>query len=185
MPTMTVDIAELAEITGENARLKMRVDELLESNTRPVEERRAIDRRAMVRAFHRAGEHPVLETPQVPGEDRARLRIGLVIEEFLEMLEAVVPGVGGDPIGRMDDYDSARVDLPALVDAWADLIYVIDGAALEFGIDLDAVFRGVHEANMRKFGPGSHKREDGKTLKPPDWEPFDVAAELRRQGWRP
>lgn len=40
MPTMTVDTAELAEIVGENAVLKKRVDELLESNTRYLEERR-------------------------------------------------------------------------------------------------------------------------------------------------
>lgn len=40
MPTMTIDIAELAAIVGENAELKKRVDELLESNTRYLEERR-------------------------------------------------------------------------------------------------------------------------------------------------
>lgn len=214
MPTIVMDVDEVARLTAENVRLNARVDELLESNTRLLEDRRAAEaraqkyagtidriyRRAMVRDFHRLGDHPILDVPQVPPLDRLKFRIDFIAEEFVEMLAAVLEDdvsrsgpirtrlklltrVLGELIGSIKRED---IDLPAVVDAWADLVYVIDGAALEFGVDLDAVFRGVHEANLQKFGPGSWKREgDNKQMKPPDWKPFDVDAELRRQGWKP
>jgi len=190
---MPVDTADLALIVGESARLKKQVDDLQESNTRLVEEKRAVDRRVMVMQFHRLGDVPVLDVPQVPEDARVRLRLRLITEEFSELLTACfknghLASEWDDAIGRIlvaIEDEPIGVNLPEAADALADLDYVIEGAALEFGVDLNAVFRGVHGANCQKFGPGASKREDGKVQKPPGWEPFDVAAELRRQGWRP
>jgi hypothetical protein len=43
------------------------------------------------------------------------------------------------------------------------------GTAVEFGIDIQPFFDEVHRTNMLKVGGTT--REDGKTLKPPGWEP--------------
>lgn len=138
----------------------------------------------MVRAFHAASGQPVRERPEVPPENEVRLRMRLITEEFFEMLEAVFPqdGFVDKPLfmSRID-YAPLRVDLPELVDAWADLKYVIVGSELTFGVDGAAVFRVVHAANMKKFGPGGGTRADGKIMKPPGWAPPDIAGELERQ----
>jgi predicted HAD superfamily Cof-like phosphohydrolase len=71
-------------------------------------------------------------------------------------------------------------DLENYAKELADLVYVVYGAAIEHGIDLDAVFKEVHESNMSKAYPdGSvHFREDGKVLKGPHYKAPDIAALL-------
>jgi len=60
-----------------------------------------------------------------------------------------------------------------------DLLYVTYGAILACGVDADAVFVEVHRANMQKLdGP---RRADGKLLKPPNWQPADVAGVIAEQ----
>jgi predicted HAD superfamily Cof-like phosphohydrolase len=132
---------------------------------------------------------PVGERPAVPEDERVRLRMSLVSEEFCELWDAVCDNQAGLAelrfvLGHLLGVVASReVDLPELADALADLDYVIEGARLEFGIDGASVAAGVHAANMRKVdGP---VRADGKRMKPEGWQPFDVAAELRRQGWEP
>ncbi len=64
------------------------------------------------------------------------------------------------------------------------MYYYSLNAAAKKGINLSAVFKLVHEANMRKRDPVSGvflKREDGKIVKPEGWTPPDVGAEMRRQ----
>ena len=195
------------------------VDELQKTGTRLVEERRAavaslesknalliagygdadLKRRVQyapireqVLEFHRAMDVPVLEKPAVPADERVRLRLRLVAEEFIELVRSIFEDRAylSLPLSEMHDkIDNfirdvpIKVDLPELADALADLDYVIEGARLEFGFDGAPVAAGVHAANMRKLdGP---VREDGKRLKPEGWKPCDVAAELRRQGWEP
>lgn len=143
------------------------------------------DLQIMLIEFHRAMKVPILPTPQVPSDERVRLRASLIAEECLEFLEACFP----------DDYDyyrpllaemkdwiekgKPRVDLSAAADALADIAYVVEGANLEFGIDSGPVLDEVHRANMAKVnGP---IREDGKRLKPPNWQPPDIAGVLERQ----
>ena len=68
-----------------------------------------------------------------------------------------------------------------VADALADLVYVIYGAALEYGIPLDRVFAEVHRSNMAKLGADGRPilREDGKILKPDGWTLPNVAAAMR------
>lgn len=137
--------------------------------------------------FHRAMDCPVLDKPQVPSNERVRLRASLIVEETLEFLEACFDD--GDEARRAlnNARDSLyevmaakpRVDLVAAADALADIIYVVEGTNLEFGIDGKEVFEEVHRSNMAKAG--GPVREDGKRLKPPGWKPPDVAGVLRRQ----
>ena len=165
------------------------VTELQKANTRLLEERRAVDRRYQVSEFYRAMGVPVLDRPQVPPEERVRLRLRLVLEETLELLESALPNETSiiPQCRRMLDLiiqcGVVRVDLPAFVDALADVDYVVEGTRLEFGVDGGPVAGEVHRANMAKLtGP---VREDGKRLKPEGWTPPDVEGELLKQGWRP
>lgn len=54
----------------------------------------------------------------------------------------------------------------------ADLVYVTYGYAATFGWNLDEAVRRVHQSNMSKLVDGKPlKREDGKVLKGPNYEP--------------
>lgn len=64
----------------------------------------------------------------------------------------------------------------------ADVVYVAYGTAYSEGIDLDAVLREVHRANMSKVGADGRfvLREDGKVLKGSDYRAPDIAAVLSK-----
>lgn len=115
-----------------------------------------------VAEFHMSFDLPLERTPQQQVDtDLGALRVELLREEFEEFRDAVV-----------------RQDVVAVADALGDIVYVAYGAALTYGIDLDAVLREVHRANMSKLGPDGEPllREDGKVLKPPSY----VAPDVRR-----
>jgi predicted HAD superfamily Cof-like phosphohydrolase len=68
-----------------------------------------------------------------------------------------------------------------IVDGCADVIVVTTGTLSACGVADSAVQNEVDQANLRKFGPGSYKREDGKWMKPPDFRPPDIEAVLAAQ----
>ena len=113
----------------------------------------------MVKEWHAKFGVPVLDQPGFPGKERADLRRNLINEEAEEFETASLNG-----------------DVVEAADALADLLYVVYGAALEWGIPIDAVFAEVHRSNMSKVWPdGSvHYREDGKVLKPSTYSPADI-----------
>jgi predicted HAD superfamily Cof-like phosphohydrolase len=118
-----------------------------------------------VRAFLEACDQPALDKPQVPPYERQKLRWDLNREEFDELWVAW-----------------CRNDLVGIADAIADLIYVLVGMALEYGIPLDRVWDAVQRSNMAKIDPVTgkvRKREDGKILKPEGWQPPDIAGILK------
>lgn len=151
---------------------------------------RASSTRACVREFKVAVGQPVLETPEVPPADRLRLYVGLVVEEALEIVEAVfsIPGDDLRWIKRRltEIIRTAPVfcNLAETADGIVDTKYVLEGLAHECGIDTGPVLAVVHAANMQKIA-GPVDPETGKKLKPPGWTPPDVHAELVRQGYRP
>jgi predicted HAD superfamily Cof-like phosphohydrolase len=118
--------------------------------------------------FHQAFGLPGAASPRHAGVPTAltELRIDLLVEEVQEFAEAARSG-----------------DLVALADALADIVYVTYGAALTYGIDLDAVLREIHRSNMSKLGSDGRPvlREDGKVLKPGTYRPPDVKAVLAAQ----
>lgn len=66
----------------------------------------------------------------------------------------------------------------------ADLVHVVYGTALAYGIDLDAVLDEVHRANMSKLdADGRPVVRDGKVVKSAYFHPPDVGTVLRAQGW--
>lgn len=121
---------------------------------------------ADVSAFHGATDTPIARVPSFPSDERRLLRMSLIREEFGEYMAA-----------------EATHDLPEVADAFADLIYVIVGAALEYGIPLNLVWAEVQRTNMAKADPVTGKvvkRGDGKIIKPPGWEAPDIAGILAR-----
>ena len=114
--------------------------------------------------FHRAIDaiHHIGSTPSVPRDQVRLLKWCLVREEFEELEQAV-----------------SSDDVVGVADACADLIYVVIGLALAYGIDLRPVWRDVQKSNLAKSnGP---QRADGKRMKPAGWVPPDVAGILARQ----
>ncbi len=109
----------------------------------------------MVAEFHRKFDIPVGEKPAIPAEATRQLRVRLIQEEFAELQEAM-----------------AAQDLPGVAKELADLLYVVYGTAVSYGVDMDPVFREVHRSNLSKVG--GYKREDGKWVKPPTYSPADV-----------
>lgn len=118
----------------------------------------------MVREFHAAFDHQVRAAPKVDVPEAA-LRWDLLEEEFMELRNAL-----------------ENEDVIATADSLADLLYVIYGAALTFGIPIDDVLEEVHRSNMSKLGEDGRpvKRPDGKILKGPNYSPPDIEGVLRR-----
>ncbi|MGW8180765.1 MAG: pyrophosphohydrolase domain-containing protein [bacterium] len=98
--------------------------------------------------------------------DNARLRVDLIQEEFERELM---------PAWRAQDF-------VAVADALGDLAYVVYGAAISIGIDLDSVVDEIHRSNMTKLNPDGTPvlREDGKILKGPNYEPPILTTEVIR-----
>ncbi len=115
---------------------------------------RASSPASLVREFHAYVGSTVRSTASVAVEGATR-RCDLVEEEARELREAVEAG-----------------DVVATADALADLAYVVYGAALHFGIDLDRVLAEVHRSNMTKSPAGDGKAIKGLTYEPPDLTQF-------------
>lgn len=112
-----------------------------------------------VEEFHRTYDLPVIDSPTLASYERFVLRLDLIEEELDEFVDA---HVGNDIVG--------------VADALADLMYVVIGAALEYGIPLDTVFNEVHRSNMSKLDENGKPiyREDGKVLKGPNFTEPDI-----------
>ena len=88
-----------------------------------------------VKKFHEMFGLPVIDRPKIPAKDRCELRVSLIQEELNELKEAL-----------------ENNDLIEVIDALADLQYVLSGAVLEFGFasDFSKFFDEVQRSNMSK-----------------------------------
>ena len=120
------------------------------------------DEQTMVEAFHRTFNILVNPNPTVVDGQTRELRIRLIQEEFDELREAL-----------------EGEDLSSIAKEMADLLYVVYGTAVSYGIDMDQVFREVHRSNMSKVG--GYKREDGKWVKPATYSPARIEPILAEQ----
>ena len=125
-------------------------------------EQAAATAQSMVEEFHRQFNIVACETPTVIDEPTRILRERLIHEEFAELREAM-----------------AKDDLSAVAKELADLLYVVYGTAVSYGIDMEPVFREVHRSNMSKVG--GFKREDGKWVKPATYSPAAIEPILAEQ----
>lgn len=112
-----------------------------------------------VRYFHQVYGQLINEAPVLPDEKTRNLRKNLLKEEYEEYLE-----------GEQNN------DLVEIADALADMIYIICGTAVSYGIPLQKVFEEVHRSNLSKLDNNGKPiyREDGKILKSEFYTPPDV-----------
>lgn len=112
-----------------------------------------------IRHFHDCVGHYNGDTHNPDVFVNTAFRIELIREEFEELKLVAIEGAdkNGNELSQPE-----RVI--AVADALGDLVYVIAGAALTWGIDLTAVVEEIHASNMTKIG--GEKRADGKVLKP-------------------
>lgn len=123
----------------------------------------------MVDEFHRKFLLPRPVSPGSPPKDRRDLRIELIREELAELQQGIAEG-----------------NLVLIADGCADLLYVIYGTALEYGIDIDPIFAEVHRSNMSKLQKDGTPiiRSDGKVLKSDEFELPNIQAILLKQGMK-
>jgi len=90
----------------------------------------------------------------------------LIVEEFYEFLEAHEELQEIHPFTR-----------EACLKELADLVYVCAQYAENMDWDLEQALRRVHQSNMSKLGDDGKpiKREDGKVLKGPNYQPPDLS----------
>ncbi len=121
---------------------------------------------AQVLVFHVAGNHLINDFPTLIDTKTIELRKELIKEELNELHAA------------MD-----QQDITAIADALGDLLYVIYGTAISYGLDMQNVNNEIHRSNMTKFDESgkSIKNKLGKTLKPSTYEPPNIKTALRQQ----
>jgi predicted HAD superfamily Cof-like phosphohydrolase len=126
------------------------------------------DEQAMVEEFHHKFDILVNRQPTLPNGAAKELRVRLIQEEFDELNDAM-----------------AGENLSAVAKELADLLYVVYGTAVSYGIDMEPVFREVHRSNLSKVG--GYKRADGKWVKPPTYSPagLDPILEAQRRSAPP
>lgn len=130
--------------------------------------------------FHETFGVPVAWKPTVPPVDRIKLRIELIKEELIELIEACGMLEGIAPALEQPLNPCREVNLLEVADALTDLRYVVDGACLEFGLPAEKLLREVHRSNMSKLGSDGKPvlREDGKILKGPNFTLPDLKSIL-------
>jgi predicted HAD superfamily Cof-like phosphohydrolase len=104
-------------------------------------------------------------------EQQFKMYLGLIKEEFLELLVAqgIDPSTG-DQVGP--------VDMVETLDALLDIVVVTIGAMHSAGMDAEGGWKEVMRSNFSKVDKETgmvRKREDGKVLKPVGWTPPELA----------
>jgi len=111
-----------------------------------------------VKEFQSAVGQNVGIRPEFPEPSERMLRMKLLQEEVEEYVQG-----------------ETNNDIENISKELADIIYIVCGTAVSYGIPLDKVFDAVHESNMAKLVDGKPiRREDGEILKPEGWKPPDI-----------
>lgn len=112
-----------------------------------------------VKEFQKAFNSNIGITSALPDSSERELRIKLLKEEFEEYID-----------GENNN------DLVEIADALGDMLYIIYGTAVSYGIPLEEIFDEIHRSNMSKLGEDGNPifREDGKVLKSSNYSPPNI-----------
>lgn len=121
----------------------------------------------LVKDFMGIMKQKILPTPALTDGATAALRVDLIEEELDELKVAI-----------------KNDDLIEVADALADILYVTYGAAAAYGIDIDLVFKEVHDSNLSKLGTDGQPiyNEQGKVMKGPGYFHPNIPVVLMKQG---
>lgn len=117
--------------------------------------------------FHRkANQLPEWFLPQMPDDNTIKLRIDLINEEINETIDSMI-----------------KHEIIEVADGIIDSIVVLIGTAISYGIELQPIWDIIHKSNMNKFKGNYKIRQDGKLLKPDNWQSpkRDIHRELIKQ----
>lgn len=146
--------------------------------------------------FMRRCDQEVALYPQLPSAAIRTLRIRLMVEELLgavdpEEFEADPNAYVHMLIRNKSDELIASMlkgDLVGVADGLADVLYVVIGTAVAYGIDIQEVFNEVHRSNLSKMTWDEEqqrwvieKDEFGKAIKPDTYSPADIPPIIKRQ----
>lgn len=150
-----------------------------------------------IEEFMRRADQAVAAYPQLPTEAVRTLRIRIMVEELLgaidpeefanagpnQYVELLIKNKSNELIASM-----LKGDLVGVADGLADVLYVVIGTAVAYGIDIQEVFDEVHRSNLTKTVWSEElqrwyieKDEFGKGIKPPTYSPADIAPIIERQ----
>lgn len=112
-----------------------------------------------VKEFHTIYQQPIAKKAELPNDDERDLRISLLAEEFAEYMEAEL-----------------NHDFVEIADALGDMLYIIYGTCVSYGIPINEIFDEIHRSNLSKLGEDGSPifREDGKVLKGPYYFKPDI-----------
>jgi predicted HAD superfamily Cof-like phosphohydrolase len=113
-----------------------------------------------VKKFHEVYKCNIGIETNFPTQDERNLRMELLKEEYNEYLTA-----------------ESKNDLVEVADALGDMLYIIYGTCISYGIPIDDVFNEIHNSNMSKLDSNGNPifREDGKVLKGPNYFKPNIA----------
>ena len=90
-------------------------------------------------------------------------RLKLIFEEIQELATAALD------VDEAEDINETNILMQKLLKEMCDLVYVIKGMAVSFGMDFDQAFKLVHKSNMSKLP--LLKDADGKVQKGLNYQP--------------
>jgi hypothetical protein len=123
-----------------------------------------------VREFMLNANQYIGNSPSIRDWSLVAFRLKLIEEEVDELKLALTP-----------TYDlDTPIDTTEVYDALIDIIYVVLGAAVSFGMEIAPGWEEVHKSNMTKFIDG-HRGEDGKWLKGPSYCPPNLEEIINEQ----
>lgn len=131
-----------------------------------------------IRRWMQIGQQICPLTPIEPEAKVQDLRLRLISEELTELARSTgyeLEIVNGTITPFVET--SRPVDLIEVSDALADLMVVVLGTAVAYGVDLEPIFQEVMRSNNTKFvndlngNPTVVKNHMGKILKPATYEP--------------
>lgn len=158
-----------------------------------------------IEEFMRRCDQEVAAYPQLPSEEITTLRIRLMVEELLGAVEPGETQTEDTPeqvqLGlnryvhlliknKSDELITSMLkgDLVGVADGLADVLYVVIGTAVAYGIDIQEVFDEVHRSNLSKTVWNEEqqrytieKDEFGKAIKPDTYSPADIPPIINRQ----
>lgn len=150
----------------------------------------------LVKDFTEAAGQEVPKGPKHMTKKDVHFIVKMMLDEIMELYATVAdPEEYKMDLIKMivDDTRNHKLDrtnmkeeeiIAEQADALVDCYYYSQNCAVKHGINLSAVFKLVHDANMAKRDPKTGlfiKREDGKIMKPEGWKAPDIVAEIRRQ----
>ena len=151
--------------------------------------------------FMQRCDQDVARYPQLPTDAIRTLRIRLMVEELLGAkklpdIDYATPEGGEDYYihllirNKSDELVQSMLngDLVGVADGLADVLYVVIGTAIAYGIDIQEVFDEVHRSNLSKTVWSEElgrytieKDEFGKGIKPDTYSPAEIEPIIARQ----